>query len=283
MQLSKYILRKPPVRAVLCYLAALYIRFVHMTGNWRIEGDAVANQFREEGRPFVLAFWHGRLLMMSCAWRHKSDVNMLISSHPDGRFVARTMGHFGVPSIVGSTTRGGWSATRKIVKLLRNGGIAGITPDGPQGPRMRVSDGVITIARMANAPILPLAYSASRCKVLSTWDRFMLPLTYAASRRKVFSTWDRFVLPLPFAQGVFLWGAPVLVPKDADEATREVKRLELEKALLALTERADRLVGQSTIEPAPPTDPSVQPDGASDTSSTEASETPASAAAGVQQ
>ncbi len=234
-----------------------------MTGNWRIEGDAVANQFREEGRPFVLAFWHGRLLMMSCAWRHKSDVNMLISSHPDGRFVARTMGHFGVPSIVGSTTRGGWSATRKIVKLLRNGGIAGITPDGPQGPRMRVSDGVITIARMANAPILPLAYSASRRKVLSTWDRFMLPL--------------------PFAQGVFLWGAPVLVPKDADEATREVKRLELEKALLALTERADRLVGQSTIEPAPPTDPSVQPDGASDTSSTEASETPASAAAGVQQ
>ncbi len=263
MQLSKYILRKPPMRVVLCYLAALYIRFVHMTGTWRIEGEAVVNQFRKEDRPFVLAFWHGRLLMMSCAWRHKSDVNMLISSHPDGQFVARTISHFGVPSIVGSTTRGGWSAMRRIVRTLRDGGIVGITPDGPQGPRMRVSDGVITIARMADVPILPL--------------------TYAASRRKVFSTWDRFVLPLPFAQGVFLWGDPILVPEDADEATREAKRLELEIALLSLTERADRLVGQSTIEPAPLEDPSVQPDGTSDTSGTAASETPVKAAAGVRQ
>ncbi len=263
MRLSKHILRNPLVLAVLCYLAALYIRFVHVTGNWQIEGEETANQFREEGRPFVLAFWHGRLLMMSCAWRHKSAVNMLISSHPDGRFVARTMSHFGVPSIIGSTTRGGWSAIRSIVRTLRKGGIVGITPDGPQGPRMRASDGVITIARMAKVPVLPLAYSASR--------------------RRIFATWDRFVLPFPFAQGVFLWGDPIFVPEDADEAAMEAKRLELENSLLGLTERADRLMGQTTIEPAPLTDPSALPDGASDTTNETSPETPANAAAGMRQ
>ena len=219
------------VQTILCKLAVLYIRVVHATGTWKIEGEAGANEFYESGHPFVLAFWHGRLLMMSYAWRHRSHVNMLISGHPDGRLVARTMAHFGVKSIVGSTTRGGWSAMRTIIKTLRGGGIVGITPDGPQGPRMRASDGVITIARMANVPILPLAFSTSR--------------------RRVLGTWDLFVLPLPFTRGIFLWGNPIDVPDDADEAVMESRRLELENSLIELTGRADRLMGHLPFEPAP--------------------------------
>ncbi len=219
------------VQTVLCQLAVLYIRVVRATGTWKIEGEAQANEYHESGRPFILAFWHGRLLMMSYAWRHRSQVNMLISSHPDGQMVARTMSRFGVQSIVGSTTRGGWSAMRTMVKTLRSGGIVGITPDGPQGPRMRASNGIITIARMADAPIMPLAFSAAR--------------------RRVLGTWDQFVLPLPFGRGVFLWGNPIHVPTDADEATMESRRLELENSLIELTGRADQLMGHSAPAPAP--------------------------------
>lgn len=219
------------VQTILCQLAVFYIRVVRATGTWKIEGEAQANEFHESGRPFILAFWHGRLLMMSYAWRHRSKVNMLISSHPDGQMVARTMSRFGVQSIVGSTTRGGWSAMRTMVKTLRSGGIVGITPDGPQGPRMRASNGIITIARMANAPILPLAFSATR--------------------RRVLGTWDQFVLPLPFGRGVFLWGNPIHVPTDADEAIMESRRLELENSLMELTARADQLMGHSPPTPAP--------------------------------
>ena len=251
------------MQAVLCYLASLYVRFVHATGSWTIEGEATPDKLRDEGQPFVLAFWHARLLMMGYAWRHKTDVNMLISGHSDGRYVALTIGHFGVSSIIGSSTRGGWSAMRTIVRTLRNGGVVGITPDGPQGPRMRASEGVITIARMAKVPVLPLAYSVSR--------------------RKVFATWDRFVLPLPFSRGVFLWGDPILISEDADEATMEAKRQELENSLLVLTERADRLMGQPVIEPAPLESPSVHASGASNSTRTESSETPANVAAGIRQ
>jgi lysophospholipid acyltransferase (LPLAT)-like uncharacterized protein len=258
---TKQFLQSPLIQSILCHLAALYIRVVHVTGTWKIEGEAHANDLHESGRPFVLAFWHGRLMMMSYAWRNRSHVNMLISGHPDGRFVARTISHFGVQNIVGSTTRGGWSAMRTIVKTLRNGGIVGITPDGPQGPRMRASDGVIKIARMANVPILPLAFSASK--------------------RKVLSTWDGFVLPLPFARGVFLWGKPIDVPNDADKTAMESRRLELEDSLIDLTERADRLMGHYRIEPAAIESGGNDPQDGGSTAQVVAADTPAKNAAGL--
>ena len=219
------------MQAILCQLAVFYIRIVHATGTWKARGEAQANAYHEAGRPFILAFWHGRLLMMSYAWQHKSHVNMLISSHRDGQLVARTMSHFGIRSIAGSTTRGGWSALRSLVKILRSGGIVGITPDGPQGPRMRASNGIITIARLANAPILPL--------------------TFSTRRRRVLDTWDHFVLPLPFGDGVFLWGDPIHVPTESDNATMELKRLELESSLIELTGRADQLMGHALPTPTP--------------------------------
>jgi hypothetical protein len=39
---------------------------------------------------------------------------------------------------------------------------------------------------------------------------------------------DRFVVPLPFSRGVFVWGAPIQVPRDADDATLEACRLRVE-------------------------------------------------------
>jgi lysophospholipid acyltransferase (LPLAT)-like uncharacterized protein len=96
---------------------------------------------------------------------------------------------------------------------------------------MRVSGAVIEIARRSGAPIIPA--------------------TYACSRRKVIGTWDRFVVALPFGRGVFAWGEPIAVPRDADAERREIARGEVEDALNALTDEADRLVGQETIAPAP--------------------------------
>lgn len=48
------------------------------------------------------------------------------------------------------------------------------------------------------------------------------------------------MIPYPFSQGVFVWGDPIWVPEDADRATLERKRKELEDRLQAITERADR-------------------------------------------
>lgn len=226
------ILRSHAALAIACFVGALYIRLVRYTGRWRIEGEHIPESFRTAGKPFILAFWHGRLLMMPYCWRRTDLVNMLISGHRDGRLISQTVKHFAIESVVGSTTRGGAQAMRDLIRLMRNGGIVGITPDGPRGPRMRVGEGTVALARLSGAPIVPA--------------------TFSASRRRVIRSWDRFVLALPFARGIFLWGEPIEVPRDAGGDTLEAKRQVLEAAMNDLADRADALMGQHVIEPDSP-------------------------------
>jgi hypothetical protein len=64
------------------------------------------------------------------------------------------------------------------------------------------------------------------------------------------------VMALPFSSGVFVWGAPIFVPRDADVAALERARLALEDSLNAVTDEADRLTGQTPIAPEPALVPS---------------------------
>lgn len=223
-------MRSDAAQAAACWIGAQLIRLVRLTGRWTIVGEDIPESFRRDGKPFILAFWHGRLMMMPYCWRRTDLVKMLISSHRDGKLISATVRHFDIESVVGSTSRGGAQAMRNLIRLLRDGGIVGITPDGPRGPRMRVSEGTIAVARLSGAPIVPA--------------------TFAASRRRVLGSWDRFVLVLPFSRGTFLWGEPIHVPRDADEAASERYRLALESAMNELTARADAIYGQEAVEPA---------------------------------
>ena len=51
----------------------------------------------------------------------------------------------------------------------------------------------------------------------------IVPITYATSRRRVLRTWDRFHLALPFGRGVFLWGEPIEIAAELDEAGLEAR------------------------------------------------------------
>src|SRR3546814_11437478 len=96
--------------------------------------------------------------MMAYAWRHWRKVKILTSGHRDGQLVGRTMAHFGVDSIVGSSSRGGAAAMVNLVRELRRGFCVAITPDGPPGPRMRASPGVLLVARPCSAARLVVTW-----------------------------------------------------------------------------------------------------------------------------
>jgi hypothetical protein len=106
-----------------------------------------------------------------------------------------------------------------MIRVLENGSDVGLAPDGPQGPRHKVQKGVIDLARLSGAPILPMAFSSSK--------------------KKIFKSWDAFLLPLPFSRGVFVWGDPIYVEKDGGEEYMEGKRELLEERLVAVTNLAD--------------------------------------------
>ena len=64
-------------RKIVTWLAAQYIRFVSLSGRWRIVGEAVPDGLLAKGEPFIVAFWHGRLIMMAFSWRRCDLVHML--------------------------------------------------------------------------------------------------------------------------------------------------------------------------------------------------------------
>ena len=220
-------LRSELVRRIACWVTHCYIRFVYVANRWSVEGDEWPRRLTGEGRTFIVAFWHGRLLMMPPAWHQLTSFHMLISAHRDGRIIAGAMTYFGIDTIAGSTSRGGSSALRAMLKRLKEGGCVGITPDGPRGPAMTVSIGTVNIARLARVPILPL--------------------TYATSRRRVLATWDRFHLALPFGHGVYLWGEPIEIANELDEAGLERARHLVETRMVEMVRNADRRFGHETL------------------------------------
>ncbi len=235
---GRRVLRRFRLRLLACWIIHLYIRLVYATNRWTVEGSEVPRRLHNEGRGFILAFWHGRLLMIPMAWQRLAPMHMLISAHRDGRIIADAVTYFGVHSITGSSRRGGSAALRMMLKRLEAGECVGITPDGPRGPAMQASSGIINVARLAGVPIVPIVF--------------------ATSRRRVLASWDRFHLALPFGRGVFLWGKPIEIAPDLDPAGLEGARLLVESRMNEMVREADRRVGHEppVSEPTAPDSPS---------------------------
>ncbi len=229
--LSKKILKSTAVRLTACWIAAQYIRLVWITGTWSYIGKEHFDALYDNKQPAILAFWHGRLLMAPYSWQKPRPFRMLISGHRDGELIANTVKHLGISWVKGSSSKGGAAALREMVKSLRSGEWVGITPDGPRGPRMRVSDGILNLARLSGVPIIPMSSGVVRGKVMQTWDRFLIPT--------------------PFTRGFVIWGEPILVPKDADAGKREEIRRSLEDRMIEITREADRMTARQAVEPAP--------------------------------
>lgn len=204
-------------------LLAGFCRVVRLTGRCEVrhaEHHAAALAMAE-GRV-VYAVWHARLQMFwALPGVDAPRTHALASGHRDGRLIARMMERFGFRVISGSTSKGGAQALREMIRVVRGGDKIVITPDGPRGPRGVVQQGVVALARATGVPILPVGISGSRTRTLESWDRMQLTL--------------------PFSRRVYVLGAPVAVPKDADDL--EPYRHALGVALDAATAEADAAVG----------------------------------------
>lgn len=54
------------------------------------------------------------------------------------------------------------------------------------------------------------------------------------------------MVPFPFSSGVFLYGNPLWISRESDEASLEEARQELETALNRLTDQAEAFVKRET-------------------------------------
>ncbi len=115
----------------------------------------------QKGTSIIFAFWHGRQLMMPFVYRGKRAY-ILISQHRDGEMIHRVIRQFGFQSVRGSTTRGGGLALRQLVRYGRQGADLVVTPDGPKGPKWKVQEGVIHLAKLTGLPVVPVTVAYSK-------------------------------------------------------------------------------------------------------------------------
>jgi lysophospholipid acyltransferase (LPLAT)-like uncharacterized protein len=135
--------------------------------------------------PHIFTFWHGEQLMLPLLWtiiRRKvkfKTFHSLSSQSKDGRIAATALTYFGMQNIPGSSNYRSKEASRALAKCLINGSFVSITPDGPHGPYHKAKPGVVRIAKLANAPIYPLAVEAEKVFTLKSWDKMFIPYPFS--------------------------------------------------------------------------------------------------------
>jgi len=184
------------------------------TWRFRVSGEAPVAALVRERRPYILALWHSGILPLLYSHRDRGIV-LLISRHRDGGHLADLASGLGYSAVRGSTNRGGEVGLLGLIGALQTGNIVAVTPDGPRGPAEKVQPGIVSAARHAGAPIVPIAAGAS-----AEWR---LP------------TWDRMRIPKPFARVHVVFGAPIHVGPAKEDARRALGELERALAGLAAT------------------------------------------------
>ena len=184
--------------------------------------DLSRNHVAQKLENAIYAFWHNRMLLCFFFYRRfhlGKKMCVLVDDSYAGEYVGRLMKDTNVNFISHSTKDHSKKEYRDLIRDVRSGRNAWITPDGPRGPIYKVKAGVIRLAQKTGRPVIPVGFNVSRKKMLSSWDRFMLPS--------------------PFSREVVVIGEPIYVPNNVTKETRAKMTADLEAGIKSATKYAD--------------------------------------------
>jgi hypothetical protein len=175
----------------------------------------------------IYIFWH-EYILFPIYLRGHCHLTMLLSQHRDADVLSRVAHHLGFDFVRGSTTRGGATALRELLRKSRRMNLT-ITPDGPRGPRRQLAQGPVYLASKLGLPIVAMGFGYDRPWRLPSWDRFAVPRPGSRARAVV---------------------SPALhVPAGLGRAALESHRQRVERLLERLTEEAERWASGGTCKP----------------------------------
>ena len=176
-KLIKYLLGLDVIVFCITKIIQLYLEVVFLTSQIFFEVDLTTEKFLTSKQVCFITLWHGRVLIFPKIMKKYGAFKVLTSLHKDGKYIDKFVRLYGHKTIRGSTYKGSLLATKDIVKSIKNSSIV-ITPDGPRGPGYKVNSAITNIATKFNIPIICISFSATKVKILNTWDKFMIPLPF---------------------------------------------------------------------------------------------------------
>jgi lysophospholipid acyltransferase (LPLAT)-like uncharacterized protein len=211
-----YAIGKPLLRLLLFVLTSTY-RFEKVLG-----ADIADRIVADKGRAYVPVLWHAHQiagLYLIRDWARRGfKPGFVISASVDGEVPADVARAWGGEVIRGSAKESAGLVLRDALGLMKRGVSVVTMSDGPRGPKFEVKTGTVMMARMGNAPLVPIVCAASRAWTMNTWDSFMIPL--------------------PFARIALAVGEPIEIPKALSRDEIEAVRQQLQAAMDSLLSEA---------------------------------------------
>jgi hypothetical protein len=189
----------------------MYLSAVRATSRFKLDGldptrDALA------GRSAIAAVLHSEsLLHLVCPYDRA--IALLVREPGSNGLYARLARTFGYQMVDAAA----WTSIRSMLDVLANHqGVLAVAVDGPAGPPGVAKNGVVRLARLSGAALVPVRCSASRAVRLAT-------------------TWDGRYVPLPCNVITIVAGAPFEIPRHATRQVVAAAAHDLGEALADLT------------------------------------------------
>ncbi|MCB2204678.1 lysophospholipid acyltransferase family protein [bacterium] len=194
------------------WLLRTLIELLMRTVTFTVENEEAMLALLDEGKPFVLVFWHGS---MTYPWWHMrfKKAAALVSHSKDGQILANLLSSWGYHVLRGSSSRGSKEAMQTMRAAVREGHVLCVTPDGPRGPYHEMKMGAVRVAQTTGVPLISVSVGYRRYRRLKSWDRFEIPF--------------------PFTRARVVYSDPVMIDPSITGEPLDELRHDLEKAMLA--------------------------------------------------
>lgn len=175
----------------------------------------------KERSPILLAHWHGdEIALLHLIKRYR--LATITSTSKDGELMNWVIEKLGGVTSRGSSTRGGISALKGLLRLIKTQGRnSSFAVDGPKGPIYKVKPGIFEVSRIVKAPIFWVGVSANH------FFHFK-------------KAWNQAILPKPFAHVYIEWHGPMEAVKDSHDPKDPVLARDLEAYLNAAKHQASK-------------------------------------------
>lgn len=147
----------------------------------------------------LLSIWHGEQCVINSfkdSIEDKTKFYVLVSASNDGEMITKAIECLDLQAIRGSSKRRAVAGSLEIIDKLKEGCSIAMMVDGPRGPKGKVKDGIVNMAKLSGVPVVPVAWTSK--------DKTFVQ----------FNSWDKFRLPVGICKSVALYGNPIYIPND---------------------------------------------------------------------
>lgn len=203
----------------------LAVWFFGRSLRWEVIGRENYEAAVRLGKSFIVTFWHCEIFSAIWYWRQRGMV-VMVSQNFDGEYIARIIKKHGYNVARGSSSRSASRVLVEMIRALRKGLEAAVTPDGPRGPRHVAKPGVVLLSKATGAAILCFHIVPERAWVLG-------------------KSWDRTEVPKPFCRTAIFIAPSILVAANASEEEQACKLQQVQATLDDLVKQGEAWKSES--------------------------------------